>query len=252
MRSITKKINWFFWIGILSIFIIWMLGALSVNNSFILPDPLLTFKALGDLIGQKKTYIILGYSLSRLLTAIILSFIIAILTGSISIISKKFADIISPWVSLLKTVPLAVVIILFLIYFKANLSVYFIVGVMIYPIVYEGFVASFKTLNQDLMNEIKMLSNVNGEVIRKVILPITMPHILTTIIQSFGLGLKVLVMAEYIAQPNNSIGKQMVFYKEHAIQMEYVFAWALIIIVLVIVVELVIKFFQNKIIYEIK
>ena len=34
--------------------------------------------------------------------------------------------------------------------------------------------------------------------------------------------------------------------------MEYVFAWTLIIIALVIVVELVIKFFQNKIIYETK
>ena len=46
-----------------------------------------------------------------------------------------------------------------------------------------------------------------------------------------GLGLKVLVMAEYLALPDNSIGREIFSYKEHAIAMEYVFAWGIILII---------------------
>jgi NitT/TauT family transport system permease protein len=248
MNSTIKKTYFYFSLGIISIFIFWLFASIFARNNYILPDPILTIKALGELLTVSRTYLVLGTSLSRLLVAILISLLIAILTGSISLISKTFKGIIGPWISLIKTLPLAVVIILFLVYFKANLSVYFIVGVVVYPLVYEGFMASFKMLDKDLLAEIKMLGNINFYIVKKVFIPLTLPNILTTLIQGFGLGFKVLVMAEYIAEPNNSIGKELLFYKEHLVAMEYVFAWAMIIIAVVIVFEFIVKLIQNKVI----
>ena len=250
MNSIIKKTYFYFSLGIISIFIFWLFASILAKNSYILPDPILTFKALGELLIASRTYLVLGTSLLRLLVAILISLLIAILTGSISLISRTFEGIIGPWISLIKTLPLAVVIILFLVYFKANLSVYFIVGIVVYPLIYEGFMASFKMLDKDLLAEIKMLDHINFYIVIRVFLPLTLPSILTTLIQGFGLGFKVLVMAEYIAQPNNSIGKELLFYKEHLVAMEYVFAWAMIIIVVVIIFEIIVKLIQNKVIYE--
>lgn len=250
MNSIIKKLNLYFTLGIISIFVFWLVCAYLTNNSYILPDPFLTFKALVKLLQQERTYQILSISLSRLFVAIIISLMIAILTGSLSIISKKISGIIGPWISLIKTLPLAVVIIVFFVYFKARLSVYFIVGVVVYPLIYEGFMASYKMIHQDIFNDLKLLDNFNLYIVRKVFIPLTLPSILTTLIQGIGLGLKVLVMAEYIAQPDSSIGKEILFYKEHMVAMEYVFAWAIIIIVFVMVLELIVKLTQNKLIKE--
>ena len=250
MNSTIKKTYFYFGLGIISIFVFWLFVSILAKNNYILPNPILTFKALGQLLIDSRTYLILGTSFLRLLTAISISLLMAILTGSISFISKVFKGIIGPWISLIKTLPLAVVIIFFLVYFKANLSVYFIVGVVTYPLIYEGFMASFKMLDKDLLAEVKMLDNINFYMVKKVFLPLTLPIFLTTLIQGFGLGLKVLVMAEYIAQPNNSIGKELLFYKEHLVAMEYVFAWVMIIIVVVIIFEFVVKLIQNKVIDE--
>jgi NitT/TauT family transport system permease protein len=65
---------------------------------------------------------------------------------------------------------------------------------------------------------------------------LALPFIKVGLIQSFGLGFKVLVMSEYLAQTKTSIG--MMLY-EGRIMMEYadVFAWTLIIIVIVFGME---------------
>ena len=172
MRSITKKINLYFGIGIFSIFVFWIIGSNAIDNSYLLPDPLLTVKAFKELVFSNRTYMILSTSLSRLFITVLISLLIAIITGSLSILSKRLESIISPWISLIKTLPLAVVIIIFLVYLRANLSVYFIVGVVLFPLIYEGFTASFKMIKKDLLDEIKMLNNYNLYIVVKVFISI--------------------------------------------------------------------------------
>jgi ABC-type nitrate/sulfonate/bicarbonate transport system permease component len=91
-----------------------------------------------------------------------------------------------------------------------------------------------------------MISNLNLRVIKDIYLPLTGPFILTSLLQSIGLGLKVLVMAEFISNSNNSIGYQIILYMNSYKDMSYVYAWGIILVVFIIIVDLLVKFIYKK------
>ena len=78
---------------------------------------------------------------------------------------------------------------------------------LIIPIIYEGILTGFKTINSNIIDSTKLLSNINLTVLFNIHIPLAMPSLITSLIQSFGLGLKVLVMSEVIVNPPNSIGR---------------------------------------------
>ena len=92
-----------------------------------------------------------------------------------------------------------------------------------------------------------MISKTNMFVIRKVYLPLTKPYIILSILQSVGLGLKAMVMAELISQASNSIGKEMSEYRSF-LDMDYIFAWGILMITIVIISEILIRQIKKKLV----
>lgn len=62
-----------------------------------------------------------------------------------------------------------------------------------------------------------------------------------TIIQSFGLGLKVMIMGEFIAQPNGTIG-YLLQLERSALNSSAILAWSIILIMMVLAVESLMSF----------
>ena len=243
-NSIAKKI--YFTLGILFIFIIWIIGQATLKNSYVVPSVVDTFKALGNLFTKAHTYKVLGYTLLRLVLSICVCFILGLLFAVLAYKFKGFKWFIKPLMTLLKTLPIAVVIILLLIILSKEYAPYYIVGVVVLPVIYEAVLIGFENINTDVLDEVKLTAGLSPKVICKVHLPITFPAILTALIQSIGLGLKVLVMAEYISQPTYSIGNEFVYYKDIALQMEYLYAWSIILIIFVLSVEILISVISKK------
>ena len=126
------------------------------------------------------------------------------------------------------------------------LAPYYILGVVVLPVVYEAILIGLENIDSDVLDDVKLISKFNPIVLFKVHLPLIFPAILTALIQSVGLGLKVLVMAEYISQPKYSIGDEIVYYKDVILEMEYVFAWSIILILFVLLVEILILYVSKK------
>ena len=63
-NSIAKKA--YFSLGILFIFIIWIIGEAVINNSYVVPSIANTFEALLNLFTKGHTYKVIGYTLLRL------------------------------------------------------------------------------------------------------------------------------------------------------------------------------------------
>ena len=139
----------------------------------------------------------------------------------------------------------AVLIILLLVMLKDN-SLYYIVGVVILPLIYEATINGFKSIDKNIADEVKMLSNVNFAVVKNIYLPLTLPHVFTSLLQSFGLGLKVLIMAEFIENAKHSIGYEIMLYKDHYNDMSYVYAWSIILIVFVLIVDYLVNIAHKK------
>jgi ABC-type nitrate/sulfonate/bicarbonate transport system permease component len=118
--------------------------------------------------------------------------------------------------------------------------------VVVLPLIYEATLMGLENIDKSIKDEIKLLTKPNFYVFRKVYLPITFPFILTSLIQSVGLGLKVLVMAEFISNAKHSIGYEIMLYKDHYNEMSYVYAWSIILIVFILIVDYIINRFKSK------
>ena len=246
--SIVKKdyIKYsFYGLGILFIFAIWYFGSIAFNNEFIVPSINNTINALRNLFVDGYTYKVLGSTLLRLIISISICFILGVLLAALSKISFKFKAFVKPLFTLLKTLPVAVVVVLLLVVLNEN-ALYYIVAVVVLPIIFEATINALDSIDKNIIEEVKMDSTVTPYVIRKIYLPLTLPYIFTSLLQSFGLGLKVLVMAEFISNTKHSIGYEIMYYKDFVNDISYVYAWSIILVVFVICVDSIINTLKRK------
>ena len=245
MNSIIKNKKTYYVLGILFIFVLWELLSIISDNDFVVPSVELTFDALGKILIDKNTYTILASTLLRLVISISVCFVLGVVLAVLSNLSNHFKSFIKPIVVLLKTLPMAAVIIMLLVMVGRSYSPYFIIGVVVFPLIYEATSNGLEGIDKDIKDEVKLLSGNNFQVFKSIYIPLTLPHILTSLIQSVGLGLKVLVMAEFIAETKNSIGEAIRFYKNEATT-EYVFAWSIILIIFVLLVDSIINILKKR------
>ena len=250
MSSIIKNKNTYFWLGVIFILVGWTILSAIINNDYVVPSIDLVLNALGKLICEKHTYLVLLNTLLRVFVAILACLVMGLLVGSLSYCSSRFEYFVKPIIILFKSLPLVVMIVLILLQFTENMAVFYIVSVVVFPVMYEATLNGLRTVDTGIIEDIRMVSNINFKVILNIHLKLALPSIITGIIQSFGLGLKVLVMAEYISQPEYSIGREIVFYNDIAVDKSYVFAWSFILIVFIIIFELLIANLSKRVRYN--
>lgn len=240
----SKKIYYILGIGLL--FLIWGIGNIIVSNDYLVPSIASSFGALFDLFGDGHTYKVLGHTLFRLLLSLLICGFLGFFLAMFSSMNLRVRAFFKPIMVLLKTLPLVVVITLILVMLKDDSAVYYITSVVILPIIYEACLNGFDSVDPNVINAVKIDSKIGFIVYFKMLVPLAMNHIITGFIQSIGLGLKVLVMAEFLAQPKYSIGDEFIFYRDNAVKMNYVYAWSIILIAFVLFVEYIVSILKKK------
>ena len=246
MKKNSKQLNILFtFLGILTILVVWMIGSIVVKEDIILPSIGITLKKLGQILISKHTYIVLGLSFVRLLISLLSSLIIAIILASLSTSFPKFSYYVRPIITLLRTIPVIAFIIVLLVFIGNQRASIYIAGLVMLPMMYEGILSGMNNINKEILDEIKIQTNITPYIIRTIFIPIIRPHIVVAIVSSLGLGIKVLVMSEFIATPKYSIAKEMSNYQA-ALQLEGIFAWIIIIVIVIMIIELVIKIINDR------
>lgn len=240
MKNFIDKINIYSLIGIVFVFVIWFTFGNIINNDIILPKPNDVLSQLWVLLSKNSTYIIIFNTIVNLLITVIISLVLSIILSLLSLTSRAFNGFISVIVSIIKTLPIATIIVIILIMFGGAKSPLIITGFVVFPLQYEAIYTSFKSVDKNLIDDLKTLTSLNFTVLKDVLIPINLPYILSAIIASFGLGFKVMVMAEFITQPKNTIGMQLLYNKD-MLEMTSVFAWTVLIVVLVIIFDVLVK-----------
>ena len=158
----SKQLNILFtFLGILTILIVWMVASLIINENVILPSIGDTFKKLGSILINGYTYKVLGLTALRLLICLASSFAIALLLASLSTIFPRFSYYIRPIITLLRTIPVVAIIIVLLVFIGNQRASIFITSLVILPIMYEGILSGMENINSDVLDEIKIQSNIN-------------------------------------------------------------------------------------------
>lgn len=239
------KKNIFILLGLLSILILWLIVSLSIDNSLVLPTINQVLESLKDILSDSRTYLIIFMALLKLILTCILSLVIALVLATLSFMSIKFADFLKPFLVIFKTIPIISIIILLLIFFGNNKSPYIMTMLVVLPIMYESLMTGFKSINPEILYDVKTISNLNFSVLKSIYLPLIFQHLVLGIMQSFGLGLKVMIMGEFITQPKSTIGYILQLERIN-LNTSNILAWTIILIVIVLLVELLINKVSKK------
>lgn len=249
--SIIKKYekNIFYFLGIITIIFIWFLVSKVIANEGIVPNISTVLNKLKIILLDKNTYVMIILTVLKILLALAISFALSVLLALLSLINQKIENFIRPSITLMRTVPVvSIAMIVLILFFRQNvryLGTIIIAALVIIPILYEGILLGFKTIPNAVIDETKLVSNFNSNIFFHIYLPLAMPSIATSVVQSFGLGLKVLVMSEVIVNPNNSIGKVIGEEATYG-NIDSVLAWTIILIVIVLIFDYFLKKIKIK------
>lgn len=231
---------------VLILFLAWIIISSTKANPFIYPNIDQIFTKFIDLF-QGENLKILFSSLYRLLITVLIclgiTFIIITLYIRIPISYQFF----SPLIKIMRSVPFLSVSIFIILVFGSQNSPYIIALLVILPVLVEGIKGGVDYIDDVIKDDLKLLSISFIQKVFYVYIPIILPSIITSLLQVFGLGFKVIVMGEYFSQTNMSIGKELFIAKSY-IEMDAVIAWTIIIVIITSIIEVLINLAKRKLI----
>ena len=189
--------------GVLLLIVLWEIISLSTNQMF-LPE---FFTCLGKtflLFGNSLAMVSLGYSILRMLISVFISSILGVLFGVLAGYYDGLSRVLSPLIVVLRTIP-TIALVLLLIIYVPNFVIY-VVSLVVFPIVYEAVLEGSRNVYSKYEYEFLLLGKHYLTNLVKVVFPLCTGYIFLGLIQGVGLGLKVEIMAEIIAQDSRFKG----------------------------------------------
>lgn len=227
-------------IGIVIFILGWQILSMIIGSSnFILPSPIETISETIKMLGSSYIYKCLYQTLLRMIGGFVIAFVIAFVLGNVAANIESFEEIIKPTILILKSVPTATLVYLFLVVAGAKLTPLFIVVLVSLPILYESVVGGIKSTPKQLIeaSEIDASSTFNTAI--KIRIPLAVPYIMVGIASSFGLSLKIEIMAEVITgYTRMGLGSAILAaQRSDPTNMVPIFAYSLVAIVVMLIVD---------------
>jgi len=224
--SITKKIV------IISIWIaIWAGAAFIIDNDIVLAGPLAIIKSLVDNIFTRDFLIIALNSSLRIILGFMVSLIMGILLGALSFRFELLRDFLSPFINVLKVIPVASFVVLLLIWAGAENLSFFISLLIVFPHIYIATLSGAKATDHKLLS---MARDYDYSIwVRMVFIyrDYVMPYIISAVRVSFGMAWKSGVAAEVIGMSAHSLGERIYMSKIY-LDTAGLFSWTLIVVLL--------------------
>ncbi len=224
---------------------VWHFLSLKINSSIFLPSPEATYKALIR-IGKRAGF---WQTIFNTFSKIAKGFLLALIAGTFSAIISSFVKIIdvlvSPFMRLLKTVPVASFIILALLWVKSDKLSVLISFVMVTPVVYINILQSFDNVDNNLLEMADIFDVGLLRRLRFIYVPALVSGFMSACKIGLGFCFKAGIAAEIIGLPFQSIGSEL--YKSKLYLMtDELFAWTVVIVLMSVFFEGVCIYLLNK------
>ena len=229
--STTEKRRIYYVAAVLVWIAAWAVLSALVGEEIFLPSPVSVIKSLLSLIPQPSFWKAVGFTLSRVIAGIVLSSVTATVLAVLSSFSGKLEILLSPLVKAVRSIPVASVIILVLLWVKSrNLSVV-ISSLVVFPVIYTSVLSGMKNTSPLLLEMASNYSVGRRKRIRYIYIPSVFPYLKAGMRTAVGFAWKSAVAAEVIGLPKNSIGTALYEAKIYLLTSD-LFAWTLVIVIL--------------------
>ena len=237
-KSVLTAGSIFFWV------LLWHIAAIFANKNllFKIPLPLETLKVFFKLSATADFWYAVGNSLLHIIIGFVIAVILGLVCGLLSGSSNAFKIFTGPISRLIRSMPVAALIILAWLWVPSTTIPSFIAFLMVFPIVWLQIETALISIDNKLieMAEVMGMSHIN--IIKNIKAPYVLPALRNSAITGLGFAWKSGVAAEVICNPTGSIGALLSGAKNN-LQYAEVFAIVLTIIVLSLIMENIIKFF---------
>ncbi|MBR3841409.1 MAG: ABC transporter permease subunit [Erysipelotrichales bacterium] len=237
------------WISLIILLITWSLLAAYIDNDIFLPTVSSVVLRIINEMGQGSFYITLLTTLLRTTVSFGVSFLLGVSLGILSGMYKLLYRFLSPIVVVLKTIPnISYMFLLLLWVSKVSTAVYYIGFFIVFPLFFDSAYNAVNQMDRDLKDVILLYDESFSTKLTKIYIPECMHAIKGVMISCISLSFKVCIMSEVLGFVKIGIGREMYFDKAN-LDLTGVFAWTIIVILLVFlleqVVNLIFKKFEN-------
>lgn len=237
-----RKLGWY-GLAFLILISCYVLGSVIVDNEVIIPSLTSIFNYIKS-IKRDTLLISVGNTLGKTMITYSLSIIIS-LTLAIIATKEKRRLMIKPWMSIMKTIPTIAILLILIIAIGNERTVYVLPSLVIIPILYENFLDQIINVDKKF-REVAIVYHFDvKKKIKYLYYYPLLERFMLSLKQTFGLCLKVIVMAEVIAQVKHGIGVMM--RRENLnIETSGVFAWTLILIIIIVFADYLLELSSKK------
>lgn len=233
------------WLAVFIGFMLWISMYFLIDSPLLVPSIENIGLAFVHLFTSKSSLEVIYFTIIRLVIILFISSSCGVLLGAIASKRSKIAYFLQPYVTIFRTIPVISIFVILIILFGFKATPLIVTSLMVFPIVYQQTLESIKQIDQTFLDIYHLEDNRFWSGLKNCYLPLTKNQLLTAFLQSAGLGIKVLVMSEYLAQTPKSIGFSLYLAKTN-IRYDQVFAWTILLIIVAILFETWIRKQQLK------
>jgi len=207
-----------------------------------LPSPGAVLASFGSLGGNLAEGVIA--TLERVFLGVLLAAILGVVLGVFAGTNRMIGSAVAPIVIFLRSIPMGALLPLMLMLFATGekQKVMFIFFAIV-PFVFSDTVKAVSIVPERYVETAQTLGASNRQILLKVLVPLALPDIVTSLRFQFGLALGYVMLAEAIATPSG-LGV-MLNNNERMGNIEQNYALLFIIALLAFLIDFVIRFFQR-------
>jgi NitT/TauT family transport system permease protein len=211
--------------------ILWQIVSAWINKPIYLVGPMETLQALLHLAGSSSFWRAVWGSLARIGVGFGLASMAGLLMGSAAHFVPFIKELLSPLVSLMKTVPVASFVILALIWAGAEQLALVISFVVVFPMIYLNTISGLEATDPQLLEMARVFRVRPWSRLWQIYRPAMAPYLLSACQVALGMSWKSGIAAEVIGTPEFSIGENLYMAKVF-FSTDELFAWTAVVIVL--------------------
>lgn len=230
-RAFAKKAGIIvFWLAV------WELLDHVVDNRLILAGPIRTAEALVEQVAQPDFLLICAASFGRISLGFLLAFVVGFALALLCYKVRLARDFLDPIISLLKTIPMASFVILLLIWVGTQALTVYLAFLIVVPIIYTNVLTGFESADVRMLEMARVYRLSRWRTFWYVYRPAFMPFLYSSCKLSLGMSWKAGIMAELLAVPALSIGKEM-YAARTFLDTPDLLAWTVVVMVLSLAFE---------------
>ena len=214
-----------FWI------VVWHVLDMAIHNRLVIAGPISVVASLFTEAAKPGFWVIALASFGRIALGFLLSCCTGILLSAAAYKVALVRAFLDPLVSLLRTIPVVAIIIMLLIWVGNQLLTIYLSFLIVFPLIYINMLAGFESVDHKMLEFARVYRLSPWRTFVYIYRPAFMPFLSSACKMALGMSWKSGIMAEVLANPIPSIGREMAIARTF-LNTPKLFAWTVVVMIL--------------------